>query len=36
MNKFARLFELDDHQVLLMKDYDDEEEKILCISNNMD
>lgn len=27
MNKFARLFELDDHQVLLMKDYDDEEEK---------
>lgn len=27
MNKFARLFELADHQVLLMKDYDDEEEK---------
>lgn len=27
MNKFARLFELEDHQVLLMKDYDDEEEK---------
>lgn len=27
MNKFARLFELDDHQVLLMKDYEDEEEK---------
>ena len=27
MNKFARLFELADHQVLLMKDYNDEEEK---------
>ena len=27
MNRFARLFELADHQVLLMKDYDDEEEK---------
>lgn len=26
MDKFARLFELENHQVLLMKDYDYEEE----------